>query len=55
VNNWKKRGIPAAVKLAHPEIFLLHLDHKRLAERRQAQNDRRRGPRRKAEKVRERK
>lgn len=22
VNNWKTRGIPAAVKLAHPEIFL---------------------------------
>lgn len=22
VHNWKERGIPAAVKLAHPEIFL---------------------------------
>ncbi len=22
VHNWKERGIPPAVKLAHPEIFL---------------------------------
>ncbi|USE79012.1 hypothetical protein NDR89_20460 [Cupriavidus gilardii] len=22
VHNWKERGIPAAVKLAHPELFL---------------------------------
>lgn len=25
VNHWKSRGIPAEVKLAHPEIFLTNL------------------------------
>jgi hypothetical protein len=25
VNHWKTRGIPAEVKLAHPEIFLTNL------------------------------
>lgn len=25
VHNWKTRGIPAAVKVRHPELFLPHL------------------------------
>jgi hypothetical protein len=28
VQNWLKRGIPAAIKVAHPEIFLKHLINK---------------------------
>lgn len=25
VQNWLKRGIPAAIKVAHPNLFLKHL------------------------------
>ncbi len=27
VSNWKSRGIPADVKLAYPEIFLVNMPH----------------------------
>lgn len=28
VNNWKVRGIPAAIKLMYPEVFLLEMKRK---------------------------
>lgn len=31
VHNWTVRGIPAKVKLAHPELFLKHFDQAALA------------------------
>ena len=27
VSNWVKRGIPPKVKIEHPRLFLLHLNH----------------------------
>lgn len=37
VHNWRRRGIPAAVKLQHPDLFLLDLHATSAAERQQAQ------------------
>lgn len=32
VQNWKSRGIPARVKLDHPDLFLIRKDQPRKAE-----------------------
>lgn len=28
ISNWKRRGIPASIKLQFPEVFLLHLQQR---------------------------